>query len=92
MKLNRWWIIPEYIPFKQRYQEVGKKSQFRPKVRKINNKKGRKFPTYPGREKDPVRVHRSVKTRMEASYRNGKKYSPKVVHFKENLKRVEWVE
>jgi len=90
LKLNRWWIIPEYIPFKQRYQEVDKKLQLCPEVRKRNKGKGRNFPTYPGKENDPVRVHRSVKTRMEASYLSGKKYLPKVVNFKE--KSVVWVD
>jgi len=84
------WIIPEYIPFKWRYPQVEKKSQRRTEARKRNKGQGRKFPTYPGKKKDPVRVHRSVDTRMQASYLNGDKYSPGVVNFKE--KSIEWVD
>ena len=90
LELNRFWWIAEYIPFKQRYQEVDEKPQFRYEPSKMNKGRGRKIPTYKGNERDFVRVHRSVKTRMEASYLNGDKYVPGVVNFEEE--RVVWVD
>jgi hypothetical protein len=91
LELKRIWWIAEYIPFKQRYQQVdSKKLDFHPEPRKMNKGRGRKFPKYKEKERDLVRVHRSVKTRMEASYRNGDKYVPKVVNFEEE--RVVWVD
>jgi hypothetical protein len=74
--LNQFWWIAEYFPFKQRYQEVDKELQLCPERRKLNKGLGRKIPLYTGNEKDFVRVHRSVKTRMEARCRNGDKYVP----------------
>jgi hypothetical protein len=77
LELNRFWWIAEYIPFK-RYQEVEKKLQLRPEVSQMNKGLGRKIPKYKGNEEDFVRLHRSVKTRMEARCRNGDKYTPKL--------------
>ena len=88
--LDRFWWIAEYIPFRQRYEEVDTKLSLRPVKRKMNKGRGRKIPTYKGNEADLVRVHRSVKTRMDARFLDGGKYSPKVVNFDE--KRVEWVD
>jgi len=88
LELKRLWWIAEYIPFKQRYQEVDEKPQFRREPRKMNKGRGRKIPK--GNEGEFVRVHRSVKTRMEAKYRNGDKYVPGVVNFEEE--RVMWVD
>jgi hypothetical protein len=79
LELHWWWGIAEYLPFKQRYQE--------PQVWKRNKWLGRKIPTY---EEKKVMVHRSVRTRMDAIYQNGKKYKPGVVNFDEG--RVDWVD
>jgi hypothetical protein len=51
--------------------------------------RGREIPM--GNEGNTVKVHRSVKTRMEARYGNGCKYSPKAnIKFEEG--RVKWVD
>ena len=82
LELTRFWWIAEYVSFKKRYQEVNKKSQLCPEVEKI--------PMCKGNKRDFVRVHRSVKTRMEARCCNRDKYVPWVVDFEEE--RVVWVD
>jgi hypothetical protein len=89
LKLNWLWRIPEYICFKRPHQEGDKTLQPRPQVRKMNRKVGRNIPIYQGKDGDVVRVHRSVKTRMDARYPNGDKYLPNVVNLGEG--RAVWV-
>ena len=54
---------------------------------RLNLGSGRDVPIRSSGEK--VRVHRSVKTRMDAEYKDGSKYEPKV---KLDLKNVIWVD
>jgi hypothetical protein len=83
LELTLFWWIAEYISFKQRHQEVDKKLQRCPEVRKMNKGRGRKIPMCKGNERDFVRVHRIVKTWIEARCCNGDKYVPWVMDFEE---------
>lgn len=65
-----WWIL-ELIPFRQKYQKGNNTwdSTFA-----WNLGYGRFIPK---QKKHIVKVHRSVKLRMEAEHKNGEKYAPK---------------
>ncbi|KAF9477867.1 hypothetical protein BDN70DRAFT_913930 [Pholiota conissans] len=65
-----WWIL-EYIPFHQKYQ---KGNDTWNGTYQWNRGSGRIIPK---QKKYFVKVHRSVKMRMEAEHKNGEKYSPK---------------
>ncbi|GLB40817.1 putative uncharacterized alpha/beta hydrolase domain (DUF2235) [Lyophyllum shimeji] len=65
-----WWIL-EVLPQTQRYQLANKKWE---KKFKWNLGEGRYIPR---QKKGVVKVHRSVKMRMEAEYPDGTKYRPK---------------
>lgn len=77
-----WWIL-EFLPLKHRYQ---KSNNSWGSWWGINLGEGRRIP---GQEKHGVRVHRSVKQRLEAQYADGKKYKPKA---NLNLDYVTWVD
>jgi len=83
LRLSRWWWILELLPLKHRFQKDDKSWA---SYLGFNVGKGRHIPK---QRKHGVKVHRTVKTRMDASYANGKKYLPKA-----NLKpeRVTWVD
>lgn len=65
-----WWIL-EILPQRQRYQLADKTWE---KKFTFNLGQGRYIPR---QKKGVVKVHRSVKLRMEARYPDGKKYTPK---------------
>jgi len=77
-----WWLL-EFLPMKHKFQEGDNSwaSYFG-----WNLGAGRHIPK---QKEHGVRVHRSVKTRLEAEYANGQKYVPKA-----NLKvqHVTWVD
>ncbi|TFK33616.1 hypothetical protein BDQ12DRAFT_766453 [Crucibulum laeve] len=77
-----WWIL-ELIPLYHKFQRSDN-------TWKVwwgwNLGRGRKIPR---QEKNGVRVHRSVKMRMEAGYADGKKYVPKA---NLDVSRVTWVD
>ncbi|KAF8868074.1 hypothetical protein CPB84DRAFT_1697495 [Gymnopilus junonius] len=77
-----WWIL-ELLPQRQRYQEEDNSwtSEYR-----SNLGKGRHIPH---QRKNGVRVHRTVKTRLDAEYANGKKYDP---NSNLKLENVTWVD
>jgi hypothetical protein len=77
-----WWI-QEVLPIKYRYQKSDNKWQT---SYKWNLGAGRHIPAQSTRG---VRVHRSVKTRLDAEYEDGRKYSPKA---NLDLKCVTWVD
>ncbi|KAJ6530931.1 hypothetical protein DFH09DRAFT_1183713 [Mycena vulgaris] len=77
-----WWIL-ELIPLRQRYQR-GDNSWA--KYFGWNFGKGRFIPK---QKKNGIRVHRSVKTRMEAQTEDGKYYKPKAAF---DLSRTTWVD
>ena len=77
-----WWIL-EVFPLKYRYQTSDNKWQT---SYKWNLGSGRHIP---GQSTKGVRVHRSVKTRLDAEYKDGRKYSPKA---NLDLKYVTWVD
>ncbi|KAF8662081.1 hypothetical protein AX16_001191 [Volvariella volvacea WC 439] len=77
-----WWVL-EMWPIKQRYQR-GDDSWTT--YYGMNMGQGRIIPK---QKKWGVKVHRSVKVRMEASYENGEKYVPKASL---NLDCVTWVD
>jgi hypothetical protein len=77
-----WWIL-ELFPFKYRYQTSDNKWHT---SYKWNLGSGRYIPH---QSTKGVRVHRSVKTRLEAEYKDGRKYLPKA---NLNLKCVTWVD
>ncbi|KDR83174.1 hypothetical protein GALMADRAFT_56796 [Galerina marginata CBS 339.88] len=83
LNLSWWWWLLEFLPMKQRFQEGDNSwaTYFG-----WNLARGRYIPKQNSRG---VRVHRSVKTRLEAEYANGQKYTPKA---NLNLERVTWVD
>lgn len=80
-----WWFM-ELLPMKQKYQkygEAGWKSDFG-----WNLGRGRHIPGQANEGKGrPVRVHRTVKTRLEAEDARGNKYQPKAYF---DMERVIW--
>lgn len=83
LRLSRWWWILELLPLRHRFQKDDKSWT---SYLGFNVGKGRHIPK---QKKHGVKVHRTVKTRMDASYASGKKYLPKA-----NLKleKVIWVD
>ncbi|KAF8881859.1 hypothetical protein BD779DRAFT_1544475 [Infundibulicybe gibba] len=77
-----WWLL-ELFPMKHRYQKTDDSwaSYFA-----WNLGRGRVIPKH---KPDKVRVHRSVKTRLDAQDKNGKSYKPKATL---DLDRVTWVD
>ena len=77
-----WWIL-EFFPLKDRFQTSDNKWHV---WYKWNLGSGRHIPA---QSTKGVRVHRSVKTRLEAQYRDGRKYYPAA---NLDLKYVTWVD
>jgi hypothetical protein len=77
-----WWIL-ELLPLKQRYQR-GDNTWV--SIYKWNLGQGRFIPK---QKKNGVRVHRSVKTRLEAQTEHGGTYKPKAAF---DLERTIWVD
>ena len=77
-----WWIL-ELIPFSYTYQDLDVTWI---KFRSWNLGRGRLV----GRQESEVNLHRSVKTRMDAAYKNGQKYQPRVRGL--DLKTVTWAD
>jgi hypothetical protein len=77
-----WWIL-ELLPVKQRYQRGDNTwaSSF-----KWNMGRGRFIPK---QKTNGVRVHRTVKTRLEAETGHGRKYKPKAEF---DLEQTTWVD
>ncbi|KAJ7174101.1 hypothetical protein C8R43DRAFT_1230806 [Mycena crocata] len=77
-----WWIL-ELLPLRQHYQRGNNSwaSYFG-----WNMGRGRFIPK---QKKNGVRVHRSVKTRLEAETEDGAKYKPKAAF---DLERTTWVD
>ncbi|KJA17889.1 hypothetical protein HYPSUDRAFT_205861 [Hypholoma sublateritium FD-334 SS-4] len=81
-----WWIL-EYIPFRQKYQK-GDNTWETSFVRNKGNPR-----RIPKQKKYIVKVHRSVKMRMDASDDNGVKYVPKAsFETALGLGNVQWVD
>ncbi|KAF8810983.1 hypothetical protein BYT27DRAFT_7134432 [Phlegmacium glaucopus] len=78
-----WWIL-EFTPMKHRFQR--KDNKWISKWLGWNFGSGRYIPRHMS---GGVRVHRSVKTRMDAEYKDGRKYWPKATL---ELKNVIWVD
>ena len=79
---SAWWIL-EIFPLRHRYQTIDNKWQ---KSYYWNLGFGRHIPD---QHTKGIRVHRSVKTRLDAEYEDGRKYWPKA---NLNLKYVTWVD
>ncbi|KAF7358996.1 DUF2235 domain-containing protein [Mycena sanguinolenta] len=77
-----WWIL-EFWPIKQRYQK-GDNSWVT--FLGWNMGRGRFIPK---QQTNGVRVHRSVKTRLEAETENGGRYKPKAAF---DVRRTTWVD
>jgi hypothetical protein len=77
-----WWIV-EILPWRYRYQTSDDKWHT---SCKWNLGWGRHVPS---QSTKGVRVHRSVKTRLDAEYEDGSKYSPQASL---DLKYVTWVD
>jgi hypothetical protein len=77
-----WWIL-EFLPLRQRYQ---KGDNTWVSYLGWNMGKGRFIPK---QKTNGVRVHRSVKTRLEARTESGGKYEPKAAF---DLERTTWVD
>ncbi|KAG7090390.1 hypothetical protein E1B28_009509 [Marasmius oreades] len=71
LSLNWFWWILEFFPIRIRYQSGGNS---RVSYLGWNLGRGRHIPK---QETEGVKVHRSVKLRMEARYKNGQRYVPK---------------
>lgn len=90
-----WWVL-ELIPIRQRYQDTkktdededasGESWEWHSKIR-CNLGQGRHIPK---QRSKGVKIHRTVKTRMEAAYGNGQKYKPAVTNLA--LDCVTWVD
>jgi hypothetical protein len=78
-----WWWILEILPLIHRIQGIDHKWYL---WFGCHFGAGRKVPVHPS---NGIRVHRSVKTRLDAQYRNGSKYWPKA---KLDLTHVTWVD
>lgn len=87
-----WWTL-EILPMYLHYQEEKVKEDTAEKIWEwkkelhMNLGRGRHVPR---QKKDGVKVHRSVKTRLEAAHRNGKKYEPAAINL--NFEHVIWVD
>ncbi|KAJ6585687.1 hypothetical protein B0H19DRAFT_1110489 [Mycena capillaripes] len=77
-----WWLL-EFMPLKQRFQR-GDNTWASRVVWNLG--RGRFIPK---QEANGVRVHRSVKTRLEAQTEQGEKYKPKAAL---DLERTTWVD
>ncbi|KAJ7490759.1 hypothetical protein FB451DRAFT_1124330 [Mycena latifolia] len=77
-----WWIL-EFLPVRQRYQ---RSDNTWATFYGWNMAKGRFIP---GQKRLGVRVHRSVKTRLEAQTADGGKYEPRAAF---DLERTTWVD
>jgi len=84
LKLARFWWILEYIPFKNRFQQNDHTWTTKSK---LNRGQGRYIPK---QKSQGVRIHRSVKTRLEAKHADGSKYTPKVMNL--DMSRITWVD
>ncbi|KAF5317488.1 hypothetical protein D9619_013150 [Psilocybe cf. subviscida] len=93
-----WWVL-ELLPIRQRYQDTLKKREgetdaqaelenwvWHEKIR-CNLGEGRHIPK---QRSKGVKIHRTVKTRMEAAYDNGQQYKPAVNNLA--LDCVTWVD
>jgi len=83
LKLAWFWWILEFWPIRQRYQ---RSDNTWASYLGWNMGKGRFIPKQKSRG---VRVHRSVKLRMDALHENGQKYEPKAAF---DLARTTWVD
>ncbi|KAF5348457.1 hypothetical protein D9756_009559 [Leucocoprinus leucothites] len=83
LKLKLFWWILELIPMRYRYQKEDNSwtSYFI-----MNLGQGRHIPR---QRRHGVKVHRTVQTRLEASFSDGKKYYPNA---NLDLDKVEWVD
>jgi hypothetical protein len=79
---SAWWIL-EFFPLRYRFQTFDNHWQT---AYYWNLGSGRHIP---GQSTRGVRVHRSVKTRLDAQYKDGRKYWPKA---NLDLKDVTWVD
>ncbi|KAF9039699.1 hypothetical protein BDZ89DRAFT_981890 [Hymenopellis radicata] len=77
-----WWIL-EFLPLKQRYQRGNNSWAV---YFGWNMGRGRFIPK---QKSNGIRVHRSVKTRLEAQTETGGKYEPKAAF---DLERTTWVD
>ncbi|KAJ3888517.1 hypothetical protein GG344DRAFT_79692 [Lentinula edodes] len=76
-----WWAL-EFLPVKNKFHDGSGK--FLTEI-ECNLGRARRIP----RQKQGVKIHRSVKMRMEAQYENGKKYIPRA---KFDPQYVTWVD
>ncbi|KAJ7114597.1 hypothetical protein C8R43DRAFT_902991 [Mycena crocata] len=83
LDLAWWWWILEILPLRQHYQRGDDTwaTYFG-----MNMGQGRFIPK---QKTNGIRVHRSVKTRLEAETENGAKYKPKAAF---DLERTTWVD
>ncbi|KXN83390.1 hypothetical protein AN958_01527 [Leucoagaricus sp. SymC.cos] len=83
LSLARWWWILEMLPIRHHFQKEDNSWTW---LIGMNFGRGRHIPR---QTKHGVKLHRSVKTRLEATYADGKSYFPKA-----NLKldKVTWVD
>ena len=81
--ITPWWLL-EIFPLRYKYQTSDDNSWEASYYWNLG--RGRHIP---GQSTKGVRVHRSVKTRLDAEYKDGRKYRPKA---NLDLKCVTWVD
>lgn len=87
LDLKKFWWILEFFPIKQRYQQSNNEWIT---YLGMNLGGGR---IIPGQKKNPVKVHRSVRMRMEAQTEDGKRYIPKALfETAKEYGKLEWVD
>jgi len=88
LELAKYWWILELFPMRQRYQRTS--SDKWQKTIGMNLGRGR---VIPGQKKKTIKVHRSVKMRMDTEFENGTKYVP-MASFETalSLGKVQWVD
>ena len=88
LSLAKFWWILELIPIKQRYQRSS--STKWENTIAMNLGRGR---VIPGQSRRKIKIHRSVKMRMDTEYENGTKYAPKAsFETALSLGNVQWVD
>ncbi len=87
-----WWAL-EIFPMYVRYQEEKLKEETREKIWEWNKElhfnmgRGRHVPR---QHTEGVKIHRTVRTRLEAAHKDGRKYKPAVTNL--DLDTVTWVD
>lgn len=84
LTMRKTWWLGEVVPMRHRYQRSNNEWV---KAWGLNMGKGRIIPR---QNTQGVKIHRSVKIRLDAAFENGKKYVPKVANL--DMSKVKWMD